>query len=141
MKKIILFYGERILMGLLYFGIFTGIFFLVYRGLRTYGVVENTSMEKMNVTMDILEAPTLYTRNRSFSQGEIVKVSELATARDGDSTDISAHIRFYTKEGKRVQGFFDTQTPGSYEIRVSVCSPVTEKETKQNILVLIDGRV
>ncbi len=141
MKKIIWLYGRKIFWGILYLCMLVGVVFLGYMSLQNYGTIENEPMESLEISKLAIEAPTLFTGNRSFFQGEIVKITELATARDGDSTDISTHIRYQTLNGMKLQGFLDTSTPGIYEICVSVCSPITEKETKQNITILIDGRV
>lgn len=85
--------------------------------------------------------PVIYAVNRRVLQHEKVPVKELATAQDGNMRSLSEYIHFYDGKGRELSGMLNTAVPGRYKITVFVKNPKTERMSKKDIVVLIDGRV
>lgn len=79
--------------------------------------------------------------NRRILQGEAVKLTELASARDGNGDDLTDRLIFTDAEGKRLSGYLNTDIPGQYWIRICVQSPFDGQKNEKEVLVLVDGRV
>lgn len=117
-----------------------GGFFLFRKGWYDYGVISDGT--KAVFTQNVFgEKPVIDAENRRILQGEVVKLTELASARDGNGDDLTDRLIFTDAEGKRLSGYLNTDIPGQYRIRICVQSPFDGQKNEKEVLVLVDGRV
>ena len=117
-----------------------GGFCLFRKGWYDYGVISDET--KAVFTQNVFgEKPVIDAENRRILQGEVVKLTELASARDGNGDDLTDQLVFTDVAGKRLSGCLNTDIPGQYRIRICVQSPFSGQKNEKEILLLVDGRV
>lgn len=103
------------------------------------GIAENPKQKQFAASSLRWEKPALETKDKRFSGGGDIIVSELASARDFDGTDLTSEIRYYNEEGRQIARRWRAEVPGIYRVEAVVESPVTKRENRKSFLVLIDG--
>ncbi len=134
-------YGKKAL-GLILAALFAfGIFWLIRKAWYDYGMVPDGARASFTRNGMWEEKPVIDAVSRRICQGETVKLTELASARDRDGDDLTDQLTFSDAAGRRLTGCLDTSVPGEMPIYIRIKSPDTGMESEKQILILVDGRV
>ncbi len=103
------------------------------------GIAKNPKQKQPASIVLTWEKPTLETKDQRFSIQDRIFVPELAKARDFDGADLTNRIHYYDEKGEEISGEWTVQKPGIYQLQVLVESPLTKRENRKTMLVLVDG--
>lgn len=104
-----------------------------------HGIVPNGKQKMMVTNAIVWGPPVLDASDKRFPIGKEILISNLAKARDSDGTDLTNQIIYTDEKGEVMPKEWVADSPGIYHIGISVKSPVTQKENKKKIIVIIDG--
>lgn len=128
--------------GLLFMGFLAvGVFFLFRQIWHQYGVASDGGKTGFLQEQLWEEEPVIDVRSCRFLQNQEVDLASMASARDVNGDDLTAQLIFQDKEGNGLSGYLNTEKPGIYPLTVLVHSSLTGRESRKNIIVLVDGRV
>lgn len=104
-----------------------------------HGIAPNGKQKMMVTNAIVWEPPVLDASDKRFPIGKAILISSLAKARDSDGTDLTNQIIYTDEKGGIMPKQWVADRPGIYHIGISVKSPVTQKENRKKIIVIIDG--
>ncbi|MBO5487019.1 MAG: hypothetical protein J5988_08865 [Eubacterium sp.] len=104
-----------------------------------HGIAPNGRQKIMVANTVVWGPPVLDSADKRFPIGKTIMISSLAKARDSDGKDLTNQICYTDDKGDVLPKQWVADKPGVYHIRISVKSPVTQKENRKRIIVIIDG--
>lgn len=118
-----------------------GVILLLWKAWYDYGMAPDGAKAAFTRNGVWEEKPVIDAVSRRVCQGESVRLTDLASARDGSGDDLTDQLIFSDASGRRLSGYLNTAVPGEVPIHIRIISPDTGMQSEKRILVLIDGRV